>query len=176
MAVGTPRARSAVSTRPRSSASMVYCAVHARAVGPQFKHANARDGFEKLAVPGSDLTPPRHFPIEALEFRQQHRALDRVHAAADADARVDVAPALAMHADLAHRLRERVIVGEDGAAVAVAAERLGRKEAGAADRREIAALALPWYVAPKLCAASSITGRECRAATALISSMSAGWP
>ena len=34
----------------------------------------------------------------------------------------------------------------------------------------------PLYVAPKLCAASSITARPCFAAMALISSMSAGWP
>src|ERR1700730_4607809 len=44
-----------------------------------------------------------------------------------------------MHADLPHRLRELVVVGEDRPAVAVASKRLAREEAGAPYERKIAA-------------------------------------
>src|SRR5690606_5163544 len=60
---------------------------------------------------------------------------------AHADAGVVVAGRLAMHADLAAGLGDGVVVGEDRAAVAIAAQRLAGKEAGAADGRQVAALA-----------------------------------
>ena len=80
---------------------------------------------------------------EGLQHRlgQQHRRLQGVQAPANADARVRVPRALAVHADLAHGLDQGVVFGEDGAAVAVAAERLGREETGAADGGQVAALA-----------------------------------
>src|SRR5258706_15781921 len=49
--------------------------------------------------------------------------------------------ALPVVANLAHRLPERIVVREERAAIAVAAERLGRKEAGGTDGRQVAALA-----------------------------------
>ena len=44
--------------------------------------------------------------------------------------------ALAVHANAAQRVRQLVIVGEDRAAIAVAAERLGREEAGRGGKTE----------------------------------------
>src|SRR5262249_8325365 len=114
--------------------------VYARAIRPHPDRAHARrKRREQLVVTPAERGAPLELPLEAPELGQHHGALDRVHAPADADARVVVAAALAVHADLAHGARERRIVGEDRAAVAVAAERLRGKEAGAADRRERAA-------------------------------------
>src|SRR5690606_1832916 len=57
------------------------------------------------------------------------------------DAGVIVAARLTVHADLARRLRQRIVVGEERAAVAIATQRLAGEEAGAAEGGEIAALA-----------------------------------
>jgi hypothetical protein len=46
-----------------------------------------------------------------------------------------------MHANLAHRRGQPLVVREDRPAVAIATERLRRKEAGAADGGKVAALA-----------------------------------
>jgi hypothetical protein len=67
---------------------------------------------EKLSVTRADLLPLLELPFEALEFRQHDRALHRIHAAADADPLVVIVAALPVHADLAHRFGERIVVGE----------------------------------------------------------------
>lgn len=79
--------------------------------------------------------------VEAVEFGEDDGALQGVHAAADADAGVDVALTLAVDTDLATGLGQGVVAGEDGAAVAVAAQGLAGEEAGAAEGAEVATLA-----------------------------------
>ncbi len=105
------------------------------------RHLQPGQAGQRLRVPRRQRTPPCHFPVEPLELREHHGALQRVHAAPDADSRVHVAAALAMRTDLAAGLGQRVVVGEDGTAVAIAAERLAREKAGAAERAQVAALA-----------------------------------
>src|SRR5262249_3154286 len=77
--------------------------VYARAIRPQLERAHARRKRRKqLVVTPAERGAPLELPLEAPELGQHHGALDRVHAPADADARVVVAAALAVHADLAH--------------------------------------------------------------------------
>src|SRR5690606_27048841 len=97
-------------------------------------------GIQQFVIAGADGNALFNLPIEAVEFREHDRALMRVHATADADAAMDIALALAVNADFTASLCERVVAGEDRAAVAVTAERLGRQEARACDRGEVAAL------------------------------------
>lgn len=82
-----------------------------------------------------------HFPLKAFELGQDDGALQGVHAAAHAKSGVYVALTLAVHADLAHSLRQGVIIREDGTAIAVATQRFAGEEAGATDGAEVAALA-----------------------------------
>ena len=90
-----------------------------------------------VALPQCDAL--RDLMVEARELGEEHGALQGVHAAADSDAGVDVALALAVDADFAAGLGELVVAGENGTAVAVAAERFAGEEAGAAEGAEVAA-------------------------------------
>ena len=77
--------------------------------------------------------------IEDRQLDHQDGRLEGVEAAVEADADdVVLALALAVLADRAPARRQRRVVGEERAAVAVAAERLGRVEAGRGDRRQCA--------------------------------------
>ncbi len=68
---------------------------------------------------------------ENLELLDQDRGLDRIEAGRHADTDVVVfIAALPVHAQAQQRFGEFVVVGEHRAAVAVAAERLGREKAG----------------------------------------------
>jgi len=96
---------------------------------------------EQLVIAPSDRQAPLDLPVEPLQLGEQHGALNRVHPAVDPQPRVVVAAFLAVMPDLAHGRRERIVVGEHGAALAVAAERLAGKEARRTDRRERAAAA-----------------------------------
>ncbi len=82
-----------------------------------------------------------HFPFKALKLCEDDGALKGVHAPTHTNASVHIALALAVHADLAHCLGQGVVVGEDGTAVAVAAQGLAGEKAGAPDGAEVAALA-----------------------------------
>ena len=86
-----------------------------------------------------------------LEFFQQHRRLDRIEAPGDADARgVVFIGALAVHAQASQPRRQFVVIGQDGAAVAVAAQRLGGEKARRRRERECAELAAPVSGAERL--------------------------
>ena len=88
-------------------------------------------------VTGILILPQRQtaldLPAETLELAQDHGALHGVHATAHADPSVVVAALLAVCADLAQRLGQRVVVGENRAAVTITAQWFAREEAGAAD-------------------------------------------
>ena len=115
--------------------------VHAGPVRPKLESSHGRlEAGEQLVIASGDDRTLLHLPIESLELREQHRALDRVQPAVDSEPRVMVSPLLAVMADLAHRGRELIVIGKDRAALAVAAERLAREEARAADRRQSTAL------------------------------------
>src|SRR5207244_11027712 len=82
--------------------------------------------------------------VKNLQLLEQYRGLNGIEPCSEADADIVVfIGALPMHADAAQPLGERGIVGKDGAAVAIAAERLCGEEAGrggAAEGAEAAAL------------------------------------
>src|SRR5690606_4377442 len=96
---------------------------------------------QQAAVAGADFNALADFPFKAFELAEHHGALQGVHAAAHADPRVVVPGRLAVYADFATSLGDRVVIGEDGAAVAIAAQRLAGEEAGASDGGQVAALA-----------------------------------
>ena len=96
-------------------------------------------GFlEQAVVVGGDLLAQLNLLGQDLELGQQDGRLQGVEAAIHAHADVVVAAVLAVAGDLADDLGELVVVGEDGAAVAIAAERLAGEEAGAGDGAEVA--------------------------------------
>ena len=109
-------------------------------------HGNGRGALhvgEQAAVARTECGPALEFPFKTLELGQHDRALQRVHSPTHAHPRVHVAPALPVHADLAAGSGERVVAREDRPAITVAAERLAREEAGAADRAQVAAAPAP---------------------------------
>src|SRR4029077_2694923 len=70
-----------------------------------------------------------------LELFQEYRRLDRIETRGEPDARgIVFVDALAMYAEASHPRGQIVVVGEDRPAVAIAAERLGWKEAGRGGR------------------------------------------
>lgn len=96
-------------------------------------------GFlEQAVVVGGDLLAQLNLLGQDLELGQQDGGLQGVEAAIHAHADVVVAAVLAVAGDLPDDLGELVVVGEDGTAVAVAAQRLAREEAGAGDGAEVA--------------------------------------
>ncbi len=117
-------------SRRSGATRMVYCA-HTE-VEPVGDARDGRDVGERGRIARRDARARRDLVGEDLQLLDQHRGLDGVEAAVQADADAIVfAAALAMHAQAPQDLRELVVVGEDRAAVAIAAERLGREEAGA---------------------------------------------
>lgn len=82
-----------------------------------------------------------HFFVQHGELGQQDGGLQGVQPAVHAHADVVVAAVLAVAGDLAQHLGQFVVVGKDGAAVAIAAQGLAREEAGAGHGAQIAAFA-----------------------------------
>src|SRR4051794_18250650 len=62
--------------------------VDTRAIGTYGDWSHAGDATEKLTVAPPNRCALLDFPVEPLEFREHHSALQRVHTSADADARV----------------------------------------------------------------------------------------
>src|SRR5258706_6643713 len=126
---------------------------HTAAAGPHRQQAYPRAaGTNRFAIAIAELDASRDLPIQAGQLRQQDSALERIHPAAEANPRMQIARALSVDPNLAARLRERGIVGEDRAAVTVAAERLAGKEAGATHSRQRA-------TAPAVVAGAKTLGR-----------------
>src|SRR5579859_7486530 len=86
-------------------------------------------GADALRISAGQDLATIELPRKAAKLRQQDRTLKRIHAATDPDTAVLIPTALTMHADLARGLGDPVVLGEHGAPVTVAAERLARKEA-----------------------------------------------
>mmetsp|Transcript_20919 Transcript_20919/g.80520 ORF Transcript_20919/g.80520 Transcript_20919/m.80520 type:complete len:416 (-) Transcript_20919:3495-4742(-) len=116
-------------------------AVAVRSDGQQLQRRNRRLEFGAVGV--TEFEAAADLPIKTVELAEHDGTLQRVHAAADAQAGVQIALALPMHADLTAGLGERVVAREDRAAVAVAAQRLAGEETGAAQGGGVAALAAP---------------------------------
>lgn len=89
----------------------------------------------RRALAGGDLV------IQHGQLRQQDGSLQGVQAAVHTDADVVVAAVLAMAGDLAQHDGQGVVVGEDRAAVPIAAQGLAGEKAGTGNRGQIAALA-----------------------------------
>ena len=93
--------------------------------------------LEGLPVAGGDFLTLGHLAFEQVHLREEDRRLDRVEARVHADADVVVlAGALAVNLQGGKEAGDLVIVGVDGSAVAVAAERLRGEEARAGDVAE----------------------------------------
>src|SRR5690606_9414865 len=69
--------------------------------------ANAR--VDALRIARADPAALGNLPGEPRELGEDDRALERIHAPADAEARMDVALALAVDADLAEGARQLVV-------------------------------------------------------------------
>ena len=93
--------------------------------------------LEGLPVAGGDFLTLGHLAVEQVHLREKDRRLDRVEARVHSDADVVVlAGALAVDLQGGEEAGDLVIVGVDGSAVAVAAERLRGEEARAGDVAE----------------------------------------
>lgn len=102
---------------------------------------NLDAALEAGAVGGGNLVSQVEFVVEDGEFFVDDRRLDGVEAPVEADADIVVfVIAPSVHANGDQQFQQLVVVGEDRAAVAVAAERLGRKEGGRADEAEASGL------------------------------------
>src|SRR5687767_3583124 len=89
---------------------------------------------KEVAVPLRNALPRHELVLEDCELLQQHGGLDRVEPAVDAHSHVVVlVRALAVDPQGPQRGGHLVAIGEHCSAVAVAAERLGWKEARARD-------------------------------------------
>jgi hypothetical protein len=77
--------------------------------------------------------------FEAGPLGQEYRGLQGVEPGVGAHQGVVVAPESAMGADGAHGIGQGVVVGEQGSAVAIASQGLGREKGGAADKAGSAA-------------------------------------
>src|SRR5690606_37991021 len=95
--------------------------------------------------------PSRDLIVEYRQLGQEYGGLQGIEAAVNPHTDVMVPAVLTMPRDLANDLGELRVRREDGAAVAVAAERLRREEAGAADHTEIARLSSLVAGAEALC-------------------------
>ena len=120
------------------------------AAGRKARHSDDVGQAARIAfrdpVAGGDLV------VEDLQLLDQDRGLHGVEPAGQAEADVVVfVDALPVHADAAQRRRELVVIGEDRAAVAEAAERLCREEAGRGRQRQRAELAALVARAKPLC-------------------------
>src|SRR5262249_9495963 len=92
---------------------------------------NRRDVGEARRIAARDAFARHDLLGESPQFLHQYGRLDGVEPAVEPDAHAIVlAASLAVNAQAADHLRELLIVGEDRAAVAITAERLGRKETG----------------------------------------------
>ena len=78
-----------------------------------------------------------NFRIKYFELRQQYRSLDGIQPSVNANQRVMISAILPVNADLAHARGQSFIVGKASSTVAIAAQRLGGKKAGAADGGQV---------------------------------------
>ena len=83
----------------------------------------------------------QYFVFKDAKLWKKDGGLQGVQPAVHAHADVVVATVLPVAGNLPHHFGEFVVIGEDGASVAVAAQRLAGKEAGAGDGGEVAAFA-----------------------------------
>ncbi len=96
---------------------------------------------QQCGVAGGDLLALLYFLVEYSQFGQQNGRLQGVQATVDAYADVMIATILAVAGDLAHHGGQLIVVGEDGSAVAVAAQGFAGEETGASNGCEVAAFA-----------------------------------
>ena len=114
---------------------MVYCAQ--TEVQPAASRGTRHDIAEPARIALGDLVARGDLVLEDLQLLDQDRRLHGVEPPGQAEADIVVfVRALAVDANAAQRLGKLGIVGEDRAAVAEAAERLGREEAGRGGKAE----------------------------------------
>ncbi len=94
--------------------------------------------LEQTVVVGGNLLAELNLLGQDFELGQQDGSLQSVEAAIHAHADVVVAAVLPVAGNLADDLGQCVVVGEERATVAVAAQRLAGEEAGAGDGAEVA--------------------------------------
>src|SRR6185312_5065006 len=105
--------------------------------GPRGEPRDARDIGETGGISARYALTRHQLVRKDLQFLDQHGRLDRIETPIQTDAyAIILVTALPMDPEAAHHLRELLILGEDGAAIAIAAKRLRGKEAGRGCRRE----------------------------------------
>ena len=127
-----PCAFSAAAKPSRSTpfgSRMVYCAQ--TEVQPAGETRNGHDIAEPSRIALGDLVARGDFVLEDLQLLDQDRRLHGVEPPGQPETDIVVfVRTLAVDADAAQRLGKFGVVGEDRAAVAKTAERLGREKAG----------------------------------------------
>ena len=98
---------------------------------------NGRHPGQGLVVAGGDPAPPSSSSSKIVSFSSRTAAwIVSSRPLMPMRTLSYLSRALAVHAQRAQHVGQLVVVGEERAAVAVAAERLGREEAGRRDRRQ----------------------------------------
>ena len=121
---------------------------------------------QTFRVAGGHGIPQAELFLEHGEFGQQDRRLHRVEPAIDPDTDVVVLVApLAMHAERTENWGEGIVGDEHGTAIAVAAQRFGREEAGGRNRGQCAHARAPTRSAETSAPASARSHRSCCSAT-----------
>lgn len=98
-------------------------------------------GIEQPGVGVRHALAGGDFLVQDGQLRQQDGGLEGVQAAVHADPDVVVAAVLPVAGDLAQDRRQCIVVGEDGAAVPIAAQGFAREKAGTGDGGQVTALA-----------------------------------
>lgn len=98
-------------------------------------------GMEQPGIGISHALTRSDFIVQHSQLRQQNGGLQGIQAAVHADADVVIAAILAVSRDLAQHDSKGVVIGEDRAAVPVAAQGLAGEKAGTGNRGQVAALA-----------------------------------
>ena len=96
-------------------------------------------GAQKLTVGLGNFLAGGKFFVQNGQFGQEDGGLQRVQAAVDPNAHMVVTTVLTMASNLAHHFGQFVVVGKDGATIAVAAQWFTRKKTGTANGAEVAA-------------------------------------
>ena len=87
--------------------------------------------LQSLIVAAGSLVTSLNFVRENLQLLAQNRRLDRIEARGEPNAHVVVlVRALPVHPQASERVGKGIIVGDDGAAIAIAAEWLGGEKTG----------------------------------------------
>src|SRR6056297_1994492 len=94
--------------------------------------------FEEPGIAPTDFLPQLHLLFKNLHLRQDHRSLHRIESTVHSEDGMVISTGLSVEMNPAHLLGQLVVVRENRATIAVAAEGFGRKKGGAPDHAQSA--------------------------------------